>query len=83
MRRFLSIVVTVESSGNRDITGKTGQESTRETVLSALSGGRDPGWPEELGGCDWDVDSGTGKALGNRSAFTLVIAYVSIRDATA
>jgi hypothetical protein len=70
MRRFLFIVVTAKSPGNRDITGKTGQESTRETVLSALSGGRDRGWPEELGGCDWDVDSGTGKALGNRSAFT-------------
>ena len=37
----------------------------------ALSGGRDPGWPEEAGRLSWDVDSGTGRALGNRTAFHL------------
>jgi hypothetical protein len=37
MRRFLSIEVTAESPGNREITGKTGKESTGNCGL-AISG---------------------------------------------
>jgi hypothetical protein len=68
MRRFLCIVVTAESPGNREITGKTGEESKELRVGSGVIGATRTA--KEAGRLNRDVDSDTGRVLGNRSAFT-------------